>query len=97
MLKHLQKSVEEEELVWKSKMSNSEEQLQEVSDNAYLSQSRSEVFSAAKFPSIIYKTKLQYLVALPGFAESQQAGSRKPKYKTGEDFSTLFKSPPGVS
>uniref|UniRef100_A0A3B5LQD9 Ribosome binding protein 1a n=1 Tax=Xiphophorus couchianus TaxID=32473 RepID=A0A3B5LQD9_9TELE len=30
MLKHLQKSVEEEELVWKSKMANSEEQLKEV-------------------------------------------------------------------
>ncbi|XP_035770792.1 ribosome-binding protein 1a isoform X2 [Neolamprologus brichardi] len=30
MLKHLQKSVEEEELVWKSKMANSEEQLQEA-------------------------------------------------------------------
>lgn len=27
MLKHLQKSVEEEEQVWKSKMANSEEQL----------------------------------------------------------------------
>ncbi|XP_014193580.1 ribosome-binding protein 1a isoform X3 [Haplochromis burtoni] len=30
MLKHLQKSVEEEELVWKSKMANSEEQLKEA-------------------------------------------------------------------
>uniref|UniRef100_G3NLP1 Ribosome binding protein 1a n=1 Tax=Gasterosteus aculeatus aculeatus TaxID=481459 RepID=G3NLP1_GASAC len=30
MLKHLQKSVEEEELVWKSKMANSEEQLSAV-------------------------------------------------------------------
>lgn len=30
MLKHLQKSVEEEELVWKSKMANSEEQLNEA-------------------------------------------------------------------
>uniref|UniRef100_A0A3Q1AR09 Ribosome receptor lysine/proline rich domain-containing protein n=1 Tax=Amphiprion ocellaris TaxID=80972 RepID=A0A3Q1AR09_AMPOC len=30
MLKHLQQSVEEEELVWKSKMANSEEQLNEV-------------------------------------------------------------------
>uniref|UniRef100_A0A668SC54 Ribosome receptor lysine/proline rich domain-containing protein n=1 Tax=Oreochromis aureus TaxID=47969 RepID=A0A668SC54_OREAU len=35
MLKHLQKSVEEEELVWKSKMANSEEQLQEVTNNTY--------------------------------------------------------------
>lgn len=31
MLKHLQKSVEEEELVWKSKMAASEEQLRMVS------------------------------------------------------------------
>lgn len=31
MLKHLQKSVEEEELVWKSKMATSEEQLRVVS------------------------------------------------------------------
>lgn len=31
MLKHLQKSVEEEELVWKSKMADSEEQLRVVS------------------------------------------------------------------
>lgn len=30
MLKHLQKSVEEEELVWKTKMANSEEQLKEA-------------------------------------------------------------------
>lgn len=35
MLKHLQKSVEEEELVWKSKMANSEEQMQEVTNNTY--------------------------------------------------------------
>lgn len=33
MLKHLQKSVEEEELVWKSKMANSEEQLRLASYN----------------------------------------------------------------
>lgn len=33
MLKHLQKSVEEEELVWKSKMGDSEEQLRLVSYN----------------------------------------------------------------
>lgn len=32
MLKHLQKSVEEEELVWKSKMSNTEGQLRVVSE-----------------------------------------------------------------
>ena len=31
MLKHLQKSVEEEELVWKAKMADSEEQLRAVS------------------------------------------------------------------
>lgn len=31
MLKHLQKSVEEEELVWKAKMADSEEQLRVVS------------------------------------------------------------------
>lgn len=30
MLKHLQKSVEEEEVVWKSKMADSEEQLRLV-------------------------------------------------------------------
>lgn len=30
MLKHLQNSVEEEEVVWKSKMANSEEQLSVV-------------------------------------------------------------------
>lgn len=36
MLKDLQKSVEEEELVWKSKMANSEEQLGVVSYNASL-------------------------------------------------------------
>lgn len=36
MLKHLQKSVEEEELVWKSKMANSEEQLRVVSWNTSL-------------------------------------------------------------
>lgn len=35
MLKHLQKSVEEEELVWKSKMANSEKQLKEVTNNTY--------------------------------------------------------------
>lgn len=34
MLKHLQKSVEEEELVWKSKMANSEEQLREALEKA---------------------------------------------------------------
>ncbi|XP_034753346.1 ribosome-binding protein 1a isoform X3 [Etheostoma cragini] len=33
MLKHLQKSVEEEELVWKSKIANSEEQLREALEN----------------------------------------------------------------
>ncbi|XP_070771884.1 ribosome-binding protein 1a [Enoplosus armatus] len=34
MLKHLQMSVEEEELVWKSKMANSEEQLREALEKA---------------------------------------------------------------
>lgn len=36
MLKHLQKSVEEEELVWKSKMANSEEQLNEAGSHKNL-------------------------------------------------------------
>uniref|UniRef100_A0A672JKZ3 Ribosome binding protein 1 n=1 Tax=Salarias fasciatus TaxID=181472 RepID=A0A672JKZ3_SALFA len=36
MLKHLQKSVEEEELVWKSKMASAEEQLKEVCLNTLL-------------------------------------------------------------
>lgn len=36
MLKHLQKSVEEEELVWKSKIANLEEQLREVGHNNIL-------------------------------------------------------------
>lgn len=36
MLKHLQKSVEEEELVWKSKMANSEEQLKLVRHDVLL-------------------------------------------------------------
>lgn len=37
MLKDLQKSVEEEEQVWKSKMTNSEEQLKEVSFDFFFS------------------------------------------------------------
>lgn len=36
MLKDLQKSVEEEESVWKSKMADSEEQLSVVSDNSHM-------------------------------------------------------------
>lgn len=36
MLKHLQKSVEEEEQVWKSKMANSEEQLRLASETLLL-------------------------------------------------------------
>uniref|UniRef100_A0A3Q0RNQ9 Ribosome binding protein 1a n=1 Tax=Amphilophus citrinellus TaxID=61819 RepID=A0A3Q0RNQ9_AMPCI len=49
MLKHLQKSVEEEELVWKSKMAKSEEQLQEVSDNTYVTLNIDCIFSLIYF------------------------------------------------
>lgn len=66
MLKHLQKSVEEEELVWKSKMANSEEQLKEVTkDFIFILTLKTTSLSG------VFKTNLRYLVTLPGFAESQ--------------------------
>lgn len=45
MLKHLQKSVEEEELVWKSKMAKSEEQLTLVSCNTCWNHYDLDIFS----------------------------------------------------
>lgn len=73
MLKHLQKSVEEEELVWKSKMANSEEQLKEVCGSLTFGHAQSDSVWDVALP----------FVTLTGFAESQQAGSRKPKCRTG--------------
>uniref|UniRef100_A0A3Q0RDF9 Ribosome binding protein 1a n=1 Tax=Amphilophus citrinellus TaxID=61819 RepID=A0A3Q0RDF9_AMPCI len=60
MLKHLQKSVEEEELVWKSKMAKSEEQLQEVSDNTYVTLSCS-LCSLCSFDTVRFLLSCQWI------------------------------------
>lgn len=88
MLKHLQQSVEEEELVWKSKMANSEEQLRVVSYNTSL---KALWLFSPHFghPSLLLKPHYSPSHTLPGFGEGQQAGGRKPKCRTGGDFSAL--------
>lgn len=85
MLKHLQKSVEEEELVWKSKMANSEEQL-----SAVCSTVSSKSLATFSFPKCWSPFCVFYLTVVPltfpGFGEGQQAGGRKTKCSAGEEF-----------
>lgn len=89
MLKHLQKSVEEEELVWKSKMANSEEQLRLVSYNTCLKFPWHFFFFSpcAGPPLLPLKPHNSPSRTLPGFGEGQQTGGGKPKCRAGEDYS----------
>jgi len=59
MLKHLQKSVEEEELVWKSKMANSEEQLREALEKALKLEAENQSVEQLKEQMMLLEAQLE--------------------------------------
>ncbi|XP_061766533.1 ribosome-binding protein 1a isoform X2 [Nerophis ophidion] len=59
MLKHLQKSVEEEELVWKSKMASSEEQLRAALEKVQMMESEKESIEQLKEQMLLLEAQLE--------------------------------------
>ncbi|XP_061914446.1 ribosome-binding protein 1a isoform X2 [Entelurus aequoreus] len=59
MLKHLQKSVEEEELVWKSKMASSEEQLRAALEKVHMMESEKQSIEQLKEQMLLLEAQLE--------------------------------------
>ncbi|XP_045926865.1 ribosome-binding protein 1a isoform X2 [Micropterus dolomieu] len=72
MLKHLQKSVEEEELVWKSKMANSEEQLREALEKANKLEAENQSVEQLKEQMMLLEAQLEKQSDNQGISEEME-------------------------
>ncbi|XP_038592810.1 ribosome-binding protein 1a isoform X3 [Micropterus salmoides] len=72
MLKHLQKSVEEEELVWNSKMANSEEQLREALEKANKLEAENQSVEQLKEQMMLLEAQLEKQSDNQGISEEME-------------------------